>query len=319
VTVGNTPGGMPASVVVAGVFDVAFDGLAVLDERGRYLYVNPAGCVILGSCAEELVGLASFVPPDATDQVRATSTTVTWPRSGSPRDRELTYRWLELAAGRPGGVVVAFRDITEQRLRERQLAAFARAAESVAYAGSLRGTLDMICDEIVQSTGLAAGQILLIDGTDLGLQVHGAAPAAAFPPDFELRLDEARRRGAQLKSLIALSTGRPVVAPHRKPEMLASREWEPLHEHFDAFEWDSFVSAPLRSHGVPSARSTSTTGPVTIPRRPMSPSSARWPTRPPSPCRTRASSPPRGVARRSRSATGWPGTCTTPPARSSSR
>lgn len=247
-TVGNSPGGMPTSVV-ASVFDVAFDGLAVLDERGRYLYVNPTGCDILGASADELVGLASFVPPDATDQVRATSTTVTWPRSGSPRDRELTYRCLELTAGRPGGVVVAFRDITEQRLRERQLAAFARAAESVAYAGSLRGTLDMICDEIVQSTGLAAGQILLIDGTDLGLQVHGAAPAAAFPPDFELRLDEARRRGAQLKSLIALSTGRPVVAPHRKPEMLASREWEPLHEHFDAFEWDSFVSAPLRSHG----------------------------------------------------------------------
>ncbi|HWM05220.1 MAG TPA: PAS domain-containing protein, partial [Actinophytocola sp.] len=106
-TVGNSPGGMPASVVVAGVFDVAFDGLAVLDERGRYLYVNPTGCDILGASADELVGLASFVPPDATDQVRATSTTVTWPRSGSPRDRELTYRCLELTAGRPGGVVVA--------------------------------------------------------------------------------------------------------------------------------------------------------------------------------------------------------------------
>ncbi len=248
-----------ASLLLPGVFEVAFEGLAVLDERGCYRYVNPTGCDILGASSDELAGLPSFVPPDVSsparpgidppDAVRESSTTVARGHRGATRDRELDYRYLALPTPGWPGVVVAFRDVTEQRLRERQLAAFARAAESVAYGGSLRGTLDMICDEIVRSTGLAAGQILVID-QHLRLQVHGAAPAtAAFPADFALRLDEARQRGAQLKSLIALSTGRPVVAPHRKAEMLASREWEPLHEHLDEFDWDAFVSAPLLSHG----------------------------------------------------------------------
>jgi signal transduction histidine kinase len=47
---------MPASVVVAGVFDVAFDGLAVLDERGRYLYVNGLGLVSMRERAERVGG-----------------------------------------------------------------------------------------------------------------------------------------------------------------------------------------------------------------------------------------------------------------------
>jgi signal transduction histidine kinase len=243
---------------VAGLFDVAFDGLAVLDDRGRYLYVNPAGYEILGAAALE--GRASFLPADAlaaadksvdsADAAESTVTTVTRFCRGSA-DREIEFRHLPLGPEGSAGLVVAFRDVTESRLRERQLAAFARASESVAFGGSLRDTLDMICDEIVQSTGLAGGQILLIGQTDLRLQVHGAAPAATFPPDFAIRLDEARRRGAELKSLIALRTRHPVVAPHRKAEMLASREWEPLHDHLNQFEWDSFVSAPLLSHGRP--------------------------------------------------------------------
>ncbi len=245
--------------IVEGLFDVAFDGLAVLDEHGRYLAVNPVGCEILGGSPAELRGRASFLPADAraavVHEVGAGGTAVTGhttlARSDGWADRDVEYRYLPLSSTDPVRRALAFRDVTESRLRERQLAAFGRAAESVAFGGSLRSTLDMICDEIVSSTGLAAGQILLIDGTDLRLQVHGAAPAAAFPPDFAIRLDEARRRGAELKSLVALRTEQPVVVPHRRAEMLADPGWAPLHEHFNQFEWDSFVSAPLLSHGRP--------------------------------------------------------------------
>jgi hypothetical protein len=55
--------------------------------------------------------------------------------------REIEYRCLPVDGGM-ARVLVAFRDVTESRLHERQLAAFARAAETVAHGGSLRGTLD---------------------------------------------------------------------------------------------------------------------------------------------------------------------------------
>ena len=230
---------------LAELFDVTFEGLAVVDRHGRYVRVNPVGCDILGAQAAALEGTASFL---RSDDGKDAVTGVT--RLGSP-NREIEYRCLPRRDPDPGGTVVAFREVTGARVRERQFAAFARAAESVAFGGSLRSTLDMICDEIVRSTGLAAAQILLIGENDLRLQVHGAAPTTMFPPDFTLRLDEARQRGAQLKSLLALQSRRPVVAPYRKAEMLASKEWQPLHEHFTSFEWDSFASAPLVFHGRP--------------------------------------------------------------------
>lgn len=256
-----TPLGRSAAAVDSRIPDVVFDGVAVLDRNGRYLRVNPVGCRILGAGAVELEGQLSVFPAadpiaggaatdslsGAGERARAFQDTVTV-AGGLGADREIEYR--RLPAGDPAGcVIVAFRDVTDSRRHERQLAAFARAAESVAYAGSLRDTLDMICAEIVRSAGLAAAQILLIDEADLRMQIHGTAPPEAFSADFALRLDEARRRGADFKSLVALSTQRPVIDLHRKAKTLASPEWEPLHESFGDFEWDSFVSVPLLSHG----------------------------------------------------------------------
>lgn len=240
-------------MVLDGAFDIAFDGLALLDEQGRYLQVNPAGADILSAAASELRGRASFLPRELLgadcDDAAPTGNVTIVGRGDGTAACEIEYRYRPAGAG--SHRAVAFRDVTRAQLRERQLSAFARAAETVAFGGSLRGTLDMICDEIVRSTGLAAAQILPMGEPDLRFQVHGAAPAAAFPADFGIRLDDARQRGADLKSLIALRTRGPVVARHRKSAMLASPEWEPLHDHLRHFDWDTFVSAPLLSHGRP--------------------------------------------------------------------
>src|SRR5688500_17864937 len=45
---------IPAKDIARVVLDVAFVGLAVLDELYRYVYVNPRGCDILGASADEL-------------------------------------------------------------------------------------------------------------------------------------------------------------------------------------------------------------------------------------------------------------------------
>lgn len=134
--------------------------------------MNPVGCEILGGSPAELRGQASFLPADALAAVvhevhaggAGSTGHTTLARPGGWADRDVEYRYLHLSSTGPARRALALRDITESRLRERQLAAFGRAAESVAFGGSLRSTLDMICDEIVSSTGLAVGQILLIDG-----------------------------------------------------------------------------------------------------------------------------------------------------------
>ena len=37
------------------------DGIALLDELGRYVYVNPAGCEMLGASRDDLSGHMSFL------------------------------------------------------------------------------------------------------------------------------------------------------------------------------------------------------------------------------------------------------------------
>lgn len=262
-TVGDTgpprvPGGLPGDVepdVLAALVTAALDGLALLDENGRYLHANPAGCRILGLTAEDLVGRPAAFPlatgaPDGQHRGpgKAGGGTVRWCPPASRRWRDLEYHSLPVVTGGRPAIAVAFRDVTEMRLQQRRFTAFASAAANVAYAGSLRETLDAICAEVVYTTDLAGAQILLMDAEGVRLRVHGAAPAEAWPDDFAVLLDEARRRGARLSSLEAFRSKRPVVRPHRKGRLLADPAWEPLHEQFRRFEWDAFVSAPLLVH-----------------------------------------------------------------------
>ena len=213
---------------MAGLAEGALEGLAVLDPDGRFAWVNPAGCRILGGEVADLVGSPA---PFAAAGVA--------PHTG----RELEYRTFPLGADRG----VAFRDVTEHRRQQRRFVAFVSAIERVAEGGSLRETLDAVCAAVVRTTDLAGAQILLLDADGHRLQLHGAAPAAAWPPDFTARLEEARKRGARLSSLVAHRTGRPVVQRGRRAELLADPAWEPLHDQFRAFAWETFVSAPLRA------------------------------------------------------------------------
>ncbi|QJY49973.1 GAF domain-containing sensor histidine kinase [Pseudonocardia broussonetiae] len=223
----------------------ALEGLALLDDDGRYQLVNPAGCRILGVVECDLLGRrAVFVPPRA-DGVRCV---VRWCRPDTGRVRELEHRVVPTSGG---WHAVAFRDVTDAQAHERRLTAVAAVAATVATAGSLRDTLDAICAEVVGSVDLAGAQILLLDEEGQRLQLHGAAPAAAWPEHFTLAIEEARRRGARLSSLEAFRTGRPVVRPRRRAALLADPAWEPLHDQLRGFDWETFVSAPLRVRDRP--------------------------------------------------------------------
>ena len=113
------------------------------------------------------------------------------------------------------------------RLGERQLAAIARAASSVADAASLHATLDAVAHAVFDSTGLAAVQILVLRGARRDFEVLGSAGHANIA-EFGALLEESRRLGAQLEMLTAIDEGRPVVIPHRRALLLADPAWAPM-------------------------------------------------------------------------------------------
>lgn len=234
------------TAVLRELVELSGDGLAVLDDRGHFVTVNPAGVRILGVPEDRLLGTRS---PFDVSRRNVTSGSDEMERAEwtapDGRRRYLEYRVSELANG---GVAVWFTDITEILLQQERLTAITRAASSVADSGSLRATLDAMAREVCTTTAISAAQILAVDDPRDELRLLGMA-GFGETTDFVERLAECRRRGADIRFLEVLEHGEPVVVLHRKPVIMADPAWEPLRVIMDWPDWDSFVSMPLVVRG----------------------------------------------------------------------
>ncbi len=138
-------------------------------------------------------------------------------------------------------------DRTEDgRTGQRRLAAIARAASSVADAGSLGVTLGVVAHEVRQAEHIAAVQILRVEGGTMRVVGKAGFTGAEH---FEDRLEECRGLGARMMFVEAFRTRRRIVVAHRKAAVLADPAWAPLHEIMGTPRWDSFVAVPLVVRG----------------------------------------------------------------------
>ncbi|WP_063813392.1 ATP-binding protein [Herbidospora daliensis] len=210
------------------------DGVAVIDERGRFVQANPAARTLCGIA--DLVGAESPFPAGTDDGV------VGWGAG-----REFAYQMRELT-GRER--LVVFRDVTESRRHQRRLAAIASAAGRVGGDPSLRSTLDALAREVLEADALASVQIMTVNAAGARFQVMGSAGFAYAANFFDLLLDCAEA-GAELRMIDAFTSRLPVVVPGRYAAVMADPAWEPLREHMRQPEWDWFASVPLLVRGEP--------------------------------------------------------------------
>ncbi|WP_222851073.1 sensor histidine kinase [Phytoactinopolyspora mesophila] len=234
------------------------DGLAVIDADGRFVQLNRAGAALFGRAEAELIGAPA--PFQLCEEVAISDLGLlddgsreqvsSWQSPGEA-PREFAYRALPVPE-RTDLTVVTFRDVTDERHRQRRVAAIARSSVKLASVGSLAATLDALAREVVRTDALAGMQILTVDDNN-GLRIMGSA---GFPhwPDFFDRLLECRSRGAKLCMMEAYETGEPVVVPNRWRAIRNDPAWQPIHEYLRVLDWDSFASVPLmirgRAHGV---------------------------------------------------------------------
>ncbi|MGC9537510.1 ATP-binding protein [Streptomyces sp. UG1] len=237
------------------IASVAPDGLALIDDSGRFVQLNPAGVALCGGSTEaELIGVQSpfelgeraIVSQVGLLEDRPDEQVACWvPASGA--SRELAYRARRLPTDLTR-TVVSFRDVTDEWQRHRRLAAIARISIGLASEGSLGATLDAVAQQSVRTDGLAGVQILILDSTGKELRLLGSAGLRHWDLFLD-RLLECRDRGARLCMLDAVRDGQPVVVPHRWAQIHSDPAWEPLHAYLGELTWDSFVSVPLMVRG----------------------------------------------------------------------
>jgi len=233
----------PGLPVLAALVRTSAIGIGVLDADRRWLYVNPAGCQMLGAGLGELTGRrAPFVPADAADRDELM-------QAGELRTRfvnvvgDLTLEYVEngFVDGQGWRIAVMFRDVTEARRQDRRLAAFARTASSLAYAGSLQQVLDRVAADVLPPTGAVACAIVLIDPQTHAFRMAGTA---GHRDDYLENIEECRRRGAPLATLEAFESHRPAV--RRDVQLLLEDpRYEPMHESIAEAAWRSVAVVPL--------------------------------------------------------------------------
>ena len=218
-------------------------GVAVIDLRGRFTWVNPFGTGLLGAnegsellAVQSPFDISAAVAGDVVDQELSTY----WD-DGGEYYRLLIYRFGEAT---DQGFSVTFRDITEQRQQQGRIAALARTAANVASQRSVASVLDAMAQEVQHSEGVAGTQFITVAGPGRTLRVMGSAGFAEVQTFFDLLL-ASHRRGAVLATFEVMDAGRQIVYAGRREQMLAKPEWQPLHAYISQLDWEDFVCTPL--------------------------------------------------------------------------
>ncbi|WP_179220459.1 histidine kinase [Rhodococcus sp. NCIMB 12038] len=233
------------------IVDAIAIGVAVVDDAGRFVSTNSAGAVMLGAKdTGELLGVQSPFdigadPVGADTEANAAAERVGYWDVGLEDFVMLSY---QVGSAVAGGMVITFRDVTDQRRQQGRVAALARTAANMASQHSVATVLDAMAWEVQQSEGVAATQFITVAPASRRLQVMGAAGFSEVHTFFDL-LMASHRRGATLATYEVMDSGRQIVYPNRKAAMLADPDWQPLHEYVSQIEWDDFVCTPLITRG----------------------------------------------------------------------
>jgi PAS domain S-box-containing protein len=188
------------------------DGIAVLDENGRVLTLNPAGCATLGMLPDEARGL---LLPGLVAQESAMEANLIWrelSRGGRVLSADLRVSTrdgrrivLSVSAGplrsQHGRAILSFRDVSESRELEAELRKtkefLERLIDATAdgiVAANLRGTILLFNKGAERITGFSATEL-----------VGKATVADLYPPgqpkDVMRRLRTARSAGQDLPAM----------------------------------------------------------------------------------------------------------------------
>ncbi len=247
------------------LFEASLEGVVVMDEDHRYLYVNPAACRMSGYTPEEVLKRNLFM--DVAPRWRETierriaeeraSGEEHPPKPGvgyllraNGEEFEIEYVATPFIIEGFRFVVVMFRDMTEARRLTRNAQALAQIASTVAVAGSLEQTLDALARRVVEATGTVHCGLFLIDEEEKCIRDYGGYDPWESDPksDSEKRQawEAAVRAGAPAPGSEVVETGRPVIIDNISEVLLADPRFAPVHEQVRQYPNITLAALPMR-------------------------------------------------------------------------
>jgi PAS domain S-box-containing protein len=248
----QAPAGHSVDEIVRTLVEVVPTPVFVVDDSGRYVYVNPAARELFGRQGEELVGtdlLDSIVPRErdevgsylrsaATHESARRSVTML-AREGQEREVVLHHTRLELGGQRLLAGIVE--DVTETRRVRREAVALAQSAASLGINRSLDATLDALAESVVETTSAIACGVYLLE-KDGSLRTAGTF---GLPHGYADAIDTASKQGAPRAALRAIEARATVIDEDVISRRLADPRFAPVHGLIRDEPWSVIVSLPL--------------------------------------------------------------------------
>ena len=237
---------------MARMFEVAAHGLVLVDEERCYLHLNAAGCDILGSSREALLGqdlLVNIAEPQHEEARRWFETSmaghhtkhdlsVTRP-DGSEREVSFFCVPVSLEARRVG--LAALHDVTAVRRAEHEGRTLTRIAGRLTLKTSVHGISKVLAESVVEATGADASVVVLVSESAPQGHVTGSF---GLPEDFVMAQEAALLAGARV-GREALEQVRPLIISDLAEYYLTDDAYAPLQPFADTMPWNTLISVPL--------------------------------------------------------------------------
>lgn len=255
---------------VSYVVEQSLDAVLMLNAQGRFTYVNPAFCRLIGYARDELIGrpFLELIAPHRREQMIANfqrslagnpgrRSTVATRADGDERDIEYTSMLFESGGQQLLAAIV--RDVTELKREARKARALARVAGEVTLDQPLEERIDRLAETIIEATTAVACVVALV-GREPGQLL--AMRAREMPPGYLERMEAAWPAASNLpttSTATALRTQQTELLAHVRALVNGVMQvTDPRFSALDSFDWatpwDSIIYTPLvyrgRSLGV---------------------------------------------------------------------
>ena len=239
-------------------------GLIIIDEQRHPIMVSPTLCTMTGRPQEQLLAcdcLQVFAPEEQSEVAHRLQTqrqcNHPYPSQvlrpdGSRRLVDTKHFPLEVEGRHLTAMVLL--DVTEERLLLSKLGTLSQFVSSLTYAGSLKATLDRLCQKVVENAEAVACSIVLQERRD-GQACLSLGGSHGLEMCNKAVVEKALNSGYPLPARQSLETGQTIIERNvqcRLQRFLEGSESPPVLELAKIGReqaWSTVVSVPVNFNG----------------------------------------------------------------------